>query len=184
MKLADIIAQVSRAHVVQLALEGPYQEYGLGLIEVFDGLGGVQPAPSDMMLVVRRVADERDGEVYHEVYGINQAVPGDEAHYGLGFMAWAKWLGSPVCRETLDSYLAAEIVLHCLYDMTFYGFTEEDIAGEHGQVRQTIQEVEAGDMRTISLEELLADLAAGADEGTEDAGPVFDAFAEYGLVPS
>lgn len=32
-----------------------------------------------------------------------------------------------ICEESLNSFSQQEIIVHCLYEMTFAGFKEEDI---------------------------------------------------------
>ncbi len=41
---------------------------------------------------------------------------------------WVKWLAIRVPDSLLEKMTPAEIVAHCVWEMTFYGFTQEKIA--------------------------------------------------------
>lgn len=45
--------------------------------------------------------------------------------------------------DTLDRLSAAEIVAHCLWEMTFFGFTQAEIAAERAELERRVAEVEA-----------------------------------------
>ena len=45
-----------------------------------------------------------------------------------------------VCQETLEGFPMSQIAANCLYDMTFYGFTEEKIGKEKQKLEDSIKE--------------------------------------------
>lgn len=47
--------------------------------------------------------------------------------FSLKFSPWEKWLGSTVDDLILSQYERAEIVAICLFDMTWAGFSSEDV---------------------------------------------------------
>ena len=53
---------------------------------------------------------------------------GDPARCGLDLPRWEEWLAIRVPQSLLEKITAAEIVAHCVWEMTFYGFTQENIA--------------------------------------------------------
>jgi hypothetical protein len=50
-----------------------------------------------------------------------------EVAYGLGFVLWATWLGMAIDSDTLARCSREEIVAHCLWEMTWYGYDEDKI---------------------------------------------------------
>jgi hypothetical protein len=61
-----------------------------------------------------------------EIWGVS-GIAEDGEGFGLMFWPWSEWLGSEIDEETLAMLKPHEIVAHCLMEMTFSGFTEEDI---------------------------------------------------------
>ena len=47
--------------------------------------------------------------------------------YSLVATEWSEWLGMPVKQETLDTMTVEQIVGCCIYEMTYFGWTEEEI---------------------------------------------------------
>ncbi|NLO51569.1 MAG: hypothetical protein GX103_10490, partial [Bacteroidales bacterium] len=73
------------------------------------------------------------------------------------------WLGMEISQESLQHFSELEIISHCLYEMTFVGFEEEEIQKELNSLEKSIEEYknmtdEEKKANTISLEELLKDL--------------------------
>jgi hypothetical protein len=65
-------------------------------------------------------------EVFYNVCGIknlNEVM----GRYNLSYMTWDKWLGYDVAGDTIAKYTPAEIVAHCIWEMTWNGFTEEQL---------------------------------------------------------
>lgn len=45
----------------------------------------------------------------------------------MEFTPWYKWLGSEIDPDTLKDYSESQIIAHCLWEMTFMGWEEEEI---------------------------------------------------------
>ena len=88
---------------------------------VFETLKLMAPKDSDLTLhVVYDDSDSEDGG--HDVYGTKSDKP--DERWGLLFVSWAEWLGMELAPETLSTYSYSQIVALCLFEMTFFGFTE------------------------------------------------------------
>ena len=72
------------------------------------------------MNVIEEVIDDYDGQLYHSV--TNDVTP-----YALEFTDWSEWLGMNISDLTLSSYSEREIIAHCLYEMTFFGYSNDEI---------------------------------------------------------
>ena len=96
-----------------------------------------------------------------EVSGINLNPNKDDISIGLAieFTAWKKWLGMGIDKQTLKEFTELEIIAHCLYEMTFAGYDENEIQADFKNIkgikddylRMTNDEKQTN---TISLNEL------------------------------
>ena len=89
---------------------------------VFETLKLMAPKDSDLTLyVVYYDSYSEDGG--HDVYGIKADKP--DERWGLLFVPWAKWLGMELATETISAYSHSQIAALCLFEMTYFGFTED-----------------------------------------------------------
>ena len=113
---------------VGLVLVGlyPKQESSLaGYEKVLEQLQGIEPIASDWHIVVEWVEDWFDGKPYVHVCGRKR---GDDQNWALDFTDWAEWLGMEIAPQSLETFADVEVLAHCLYEMTWYGFRPEDVA--------------------------------------------------------
>jgi hypothetical protein len=85
---------------------------------------------------------------------------GQEARLGLDLTPWPRCLGMKVTPATRQAYTDAEVVAHCLWELTWYGFDETaplELAQELG-VR--LDEMSKG--KFLTIEELEASLGLTA----------------------
>jgi len=52
----------------------------------------------------------------------------DPERYGLDLFRWEEWLAIRVPQSVLEKMSATDVVAHRVWEMTFYGFTQEKIA--------------------------------------------------------
>src|SRR5437764_5585776 len=67
---------------------------------------------------------------------------GDPERCGLDLSPWAEWLALRVPQSLLYKMTAAEIVAHCVWEMTFYGFTQEKIAAFRAELECSVKEID------------------------------------------
>ena len=94
---------------------------------VFGKLQLMDAEETDISIVISRERDEDDE--YIEVSGLYNNPKNEEEHYSqaIGFATWRKWLGMDISAESLADFSELEIIVHCLYEMTYVGFDEEAI---------------------------------------------------------
>lgn len=63
-----------------------------------------------------------------DIYGTKPK--NDSVRYGMEFCPWVDWVSMFITQESLDNFSKEDIVAGCLYEMTFFGFTEENISNE------------------------------------------------------
>jgi len=66
----------------------------------------------------------------------------DPDRCGLDLSPWDEWLALRVPQSLLDKMTAAEIVAHSVWEMTFYGFTQERIAAFRVELERSVKEID------------------------------------------
>jgi hypothetical protein len=64
-----------------------------------------------------------------------------EVEFALDFQPRAEWLGMVVEEETLGAYATAAIVALCIHEMTFFGFSEEQVTECKEEIGRRAEEV-------------------------------------------
>jgi hypothetical protein len=109
--------------------------------QVYEALRSLQPAETKLRICIETATDSLDGATYEDVSGKDgttrrETAPeaewdterGDEeASFGIECADWAEWLGMEIDPATLARYQEQEIIGHCLWEMTFFGYTQEKI---------------------------------------------------------
>lgn len=95
---------------------------------VLDVLRTMEPVENnDLELAVWHGLTE-DHEVGLDVSGIGyNEMFDDRICHAIEEMPWNEWLGMPVEEDTLKQLTPAQIVGYSIYEMTFFGWTEQQI---------------------------------------------------------
>lgn len=153
MTLSDLI-RVSSWQDVSAILVASYPDTVpanlLGYQKVFDHLRQLSPTQSTTRIVIRWFDpdpkfNDPDDVGYWEVSGHDEEYAKKEGwdesqSMALEFTAWAEWLGMEIGFDTLATLSTSEIVAHCLWEMTFCGFTEQEIGAELAVVDERYQD--------------------------------------------
>ena len=116
---------------------------------VFETLKLMDPKDSDLTLnVVYDDSYSEDGG--HDVYGIKADKP--DERWGLLFVSWAEWLGMELAPETISAYSHSQIAALCLFEMTFFGFTEDKREQENQKLMKTADEAKQHPERLHKLD--------------------------------
>ncbi len=133
---------------------------------MFSRLIRMEPVETDMRIVIKEtyiLEDPDEIEEYDETvpmaYGRNGTLNKDfedfeyltksndpefanaEADYNLQCVAWEKWLGMEIDRQTLESYTPTQIAACCMVDMSLFGFERELVYDEVEGVRRDLEEL-------------------------------------------
>lgn len=177
MKLQEII-QSNHWLSVELILLQLYPDQIDAIDEysrVFEYLKGLEPQYNSMKIVLTEHIVEYENEALTEieVSGEETDENGNKISYALEFTKWDKWLGMDISPETITNFTELEIIAHCLYEMTFISYNEEEIQAEFENLNTTIDEIKAMTeeeplRNTISLEDLLKSLNNNTSETDTD----------------
>ena len=116
-----------------------------GYNEIFAELQKMKPGKSNMQIVLElQEKDDFYDEPFVHVYGLEIKPKSKKTErYGLDFVKRKKWLDMTINENTLKEYTELEIISHCLYEMTFYGYDEKDIQNEWKKIKRQIDEIKS-----------------------------------------
>lgn len=86
--------------------------------------------PHPFIIQIRQ--DEENGD---ELVGFD---PVESQIYALDFIPWAQILSCEMDSQTLASYSKETIVLECIYEITFWGWTEKKVQTEANKLSRRI----------------------------------------------
>ena len=120
----------------------PNQKESLTAYEkVYDILLQMEPSDSDIEIVLQQCYDdETNEESYVAVSGLKKDNPTEGL--AIEFVPWTEWLGMNVSNDALKQFNQLEIISHCLYEMTFMGFDENEIQKQLSEIKKTAEEYE------------------------------------------
>jgi hypothetical protein len=103
-----------------------YVRNAVGYEEVFETLKEIEDVGlSDYKIVITFVDDSEELEDrYHHVNG---KCDSEEHSVSLSLSPWKEWLGMKIDEYTFSRYSGREILCHCLWEMTYYGYNENAI---------------------------------------------------------
>jgi hypothetical protein len=133
---------------------------------VFEKIQLLEPVENDMLIVITEyesdTLEKTEEQIYYvDVSGrklINDPTSCSNS-YAIEFESWEKWLGMELAPETLENFNELEIVSHCLFEMTFCGYEEEEIQEQFQALNKTVENYnnlsdEEKRMKTHTFEEL------------------------------
>ena len=111
----------------------------------FEKLRNMQPTVDDMTI---HIAYEMDvtfnitDKVYEAGWHVYGTYEEDDEKYALDFTPLSEWLGMEIDGTALKELEPHEIVAHCLWEMTFYSFDEEETQQALNEMNETIERLE------------------------------------------
>ena len=142
---------------------------------VFENLQLVEPVNDEMLIVLIEYESDTYGTnepkfTYVDVAGkkLKQDPNSFSNSYAIEFAKWENWLGMEIAPETLENFNELEIISHCLYEMTFCGYEQDEIQAQFNSINNTIDEyknltAEEKNEQTISLDDLKKKLEEKGD---------------------
>lgn len=133
---------------------------------VFESLQIIQPVNDEMLIVLtEHECDTYDESKAESTYvDVSGRKPKSEPNsitdsYAIEFVKWENWLGMNLGSETIHHFHELEIIAHCLYEMTFCGYEQDEIQEQFHSIKKTIDDYkhlpdEEKKKKTISLDDL------------------------------
>ena len=117
---------------------------------VFEKLQYLKAETNDMLIVLTEYLEdfEENSDVentYVDVSGRKLVIEENSFSnsYAIEFVKWEKWLGMELAPETLENFNELEIISHCLFEMTFFGYEEEEIQEQFESINDKIEDYKA-----------------------------------------
>lgn len=184
MTFGELVAKIGWPEVkaALLWLFPDEEKYLSDYRRVFHELRRIKPRPDPMRIAIeRRLNPGFDEEQATEVVGRNGTLNRElddfkylgqhatreygaqETVWSLSFQSWSSWLGMTIEPATLTEYAPAQVIAHCLSDMTFHGFSELENRALKGELEKRIAEIDAMSEeeraeKLIPAEKVLSDL--------------------------
>lgn len=150
MKFAELVYKY-KWDEISLSLMHLYpndQKNIAGFRMAFEQLQTLTPVKTNMRIILKEVFDEFESSWYTSVSGRNgtlkkeenleifkdDKIGNQEVSYGIEFVDWQEWLGMDIDPESTSNYSEPDIIAHCLWEMTFYGYTQ-------GAIKKTIDTI-------------------------------------------
>jgi hypothetical protein len=163
-----------------------------GHARAYEILQGLEAQANPMRIVVE-VLEPEDPEDLAEVdvFGLNGTLRRDHEAFAsdaangtleslneempcaLDLMPWEEWLGMEVDPRSLERFARAELVAHCLWELTFHGFEPSKIRAFAESLRARVEAIEAMSpderrLNAISLEYIAEILSYEMDDEDGD----------------
>jgi hypothetical protein len=131
---------------------------------VFDQLKYLSPKESNITIIISNEIDCFDNEQYVSVSGYydskNKNTKNLTESLALEFTPWDEWLGMSIDHSSLRDFSSYEIICHCLQEMTFMGFNQEEIKNELDKIKEIADDYknmteEEKNKKSISLDDLM-----------------------------
>ena len=163
MKLRELVAKTDWNEVKSSLLQSyPSAEQTLEGYEcVFDALLSLPPREAKVRICLSEVFREGiDEEPFVDVAGkdgtLNKDLPdfrhfdksretefvNSETSFALDLTPWEEWLGMELDPSTVKAYSGPDIVAHCLWEMTFFGFDQTTIEKQKEELERRSRELE------------------------------------------
>ncbi len=105
-----------------------------------------------MVIDIEKVG--RGKNAYFSVSGVCTQ-KGIKQSYAIEYTPWSEWLGCEVDRKVLRKMPREEVAAHCLWEMTFAGFTQDKIRNEIKMLRKRVKDIKEGRVKMIPHEEVM-----------------------------
>lgn len=140
MKLWEVLDSESDDDVIVERLVTLYPDMEnskKGYYKVIDALRNMMPEKSWLEIRVETVFDDFEGDYYVHVSGYDKE---EEEDLAIEYTPWNQWLGMKVLTSSLNEFSKLDILCHCLWEMTWSGFEEEQIQNEFEEITGRMRE--------------------------------------------
>ncbi|NHJ84350.1 MAG: hypothetical protein FK734_02745 [Asgard group archaeon] len=79
---------------------------------------------------------EKDGKIWYDVSGFKE---NDPLLFSLAMTPWEEWLSMEIHPETFENCSQKEIIIHSIWEMTFYGFKQKKIQSLKAKINKQSQ---------------------------------------------
>jgi len=106
-----------------------------GYNNVLNELSNLEPKLNKMQILIVKCYDEFDKKYHFHVYGIDT-----KQEWAIEFEPWENWLGMELDTKTYKKYNKLDVICHCLYEMTFAGFSNKKVKKEKDNLKKLLKD--------------------------------------------
>jgi hypothetical protein len=128
---------------------------------IFCELLKLEPIITDSRLIFYVVEEE---EPYSSYNTCSYALSDSTEMYCVGFEKWESLLGMDIENDSFDFRTGAELIAIFLWEITFYGFTQDRINEQLEKLKERIRQLESGQCKTIPFDQILEELNLKIDD--------------------
>ena len=171
MTFAEVLERSLWGEVeAELLYSYPDAESELGKFEtVFRSLLYLTPVDSSLRIVI---SEAKEAGELPEVSGRDDASEfkngdSEDIEYALDFQPWDEWLGMSIDPLALQTLGLARVAAHCLYELTFWGFSESEVVAARRDLLERIAQLKGNEDKGnlfIPLSEALKEVRRDSDE--------------------
>jgi len=108
-----------------------------GYEKVLEELKTLTPQDSELIIIMEHVVEDHD-----EWDNIHALDPTDNETYAIEFTPWEEWLGMEIDWKSLAEFGPQRLLAMCIWEMTWAGFTQEEIRARLDELSEPIPEGE------------------------------------------
>ena len=151
------------------------------IIKTLTEMSHIEPIvdPENILVVIKMIDELEPNEPFDimDAFQCNKnTISKDQEEcerFSIDFCDWAKILGSEVCKESIEEYGAAPVIVSIFFEMTFIGWTKAEADKEIENLQklcdETNEDLENGSSeKFISAEQLFEELGYHDDRTEEE----------------
>jgi hypothetical protein len=132
LKKDDVLAKLKDLY------QGPGEDPE-GYEEVWEKLKGMQLQTTTITVYISQRQSFSNSNIYIDVSGKE---PSEDQLYAIEFVPWPQWLTMEITvAPELEPMSDIEKLAHCLYEMTWAGYSQETIADELEIINDRVEEI-------------------------------------------
>jgi hypothetical protein len=145
MNLPQLLEKHKNKEIVDRLIElyPDQKRSATGYRKVLKNLRSMPPVKRDEMKIdVYHVKDDLDPENIYEYESVSGVIEGEDISYAIEYTPWNEWLGFELTENSLKNYSEVDIIAHCLWEMTWSGFEEEQIQEKMSSLMETVKQIQ------------------------------------------
>jgi len=132
-----------------------------GYKKVFEKLHQLEITEDNIKIEIEQDYNDETGDLgAAHVFGTNDSEKNQITNgLAIEFVPWTRWLGMNISERTRNEFDELEIIVHCLNEMTYSGFDEQEIESRFSEIIRIVDEYEnmseeEKKLNTMSFEEM------------------------------
>ncbi|MFA5154727.1 MAG: DUF6557 family protein [Clostridia bacterium] len=138
MTLKELISEFKTKDILKrlIKLYPDQKKSVIGYINVLKELSKLKPKSDKMQILIEKEYDKYDKKSYLHVCAIDSK----KQTYAIEFEPWNTWLGMEINPQSYKICSELDIICHCLYEMTFVGFSNEKVKQERNNLTKLLKD--------------------------------------------